>query len=202
MCSTSFKLPVCSVCRDNMEEPSDLSVRGTDLPEWITNEFLPTRNFPGQIVDRSFLRAINASVHRRKNFRYVDFTNSNYKDVPTEFPVDVNTMIAFGKANKLELHLYGYSHIYETFKKSYIDDTEKKIKIGGLVFPIYNSERGIYDAKVFLLVHDKHVYPIKKPLKILSPNLTSYRGVYCLKCGLTFSTATLKNIHYDLCLLN
>jgi hypothetical protein len=190
-----------------MGEPLDLkkSCKGNtgDLPEWITNEILPTRNFPSQIVeeDQSFLRAVNASVCRRCKFRNINFSNSNYKDVPTEFPVDVNTMIAFGKTNKMDLHLYGYSHIYETFKESYFNDSEKKIKIGGLVFPIFNSERGTYGSKVYLLLYNEHVYPIKKPLKILSPNITSDRGVYCLKCGLTFSTAVLKNIHYDLCLI-
>jgi hypothetical protein len=187
-------MSVCSVCGDNMDEPLDLRIKkiskgDTDLPDWITNEFLPTRNFPGQIVeeDQSFLRAINASVHRRKNFRYVNFINPDYKDIPTEFHLD--TVISFARANKLDIHLYGFARSLNLIKE-------------GVVYPIYNSERGIYDAKVFLLVHGKHFYPIRKPLKILRPELNSQSCEYCLKCGLTCPSSTMKNKHYDICLMD
>jgi hypothetical protein len=191
MCSTSFKLPVCSVCRDNMEGPLDLKkiCKGNtgDLPGWITNEFLPTRNFPDQIVDQSFLRAINASVHRRKNPRNVNFTNSNYKDVPTSFhPV---ALISFARANKLDLHLYGFARSLDENKE-------------GVVYPIYNSERGTYDAKVFLLIHGRQFYPIRNPLNILRPELDARPDRACLKCGSSFSSSTLRNKHYDICLMD
>jgi hypothetical protein len=155
-----------------------------DLPDCVKKEILTNWNSLEQREekDQCFLRSVNASIHRRRDPRYVDFNSPLYKDVPTSFPVEVNTMIAFGKTNNLDMHLYEF----------------KEKKIDGSVRAIFNSKTK--GPKVFLLLHKEHVLPIRNPLKILRPGLTSSNGLYCFKCGTTFSSSTSKNKHSDICL--
>jgi hypothetical protein len=215
---------VCSVCHRNLDDEClAIHVRNQHVeilelwrgkkcsgdievfPDWIKREIMPTWNFHRQSeeVDQCFLKAVNTSVHKRKDRSRFNFTIEGYKDIPTDFPVEIKTMIDFGKANKLDLHLYKYAKIDPEFVK----EVKKIINIDkeGVVYPVYNSERGTYDAKVFLLLHDEHVFAVRYPLAILRPELkSSYTqyGKYCLKCGTVFSSPTVTNKHYDICLTN
>jgi hypothetical protein len=167
-----------------MQAPMNPSVR--DLPDWVKRELLPTKNFPEQITDQSFLRAVNGSIFGGNDLRYVNFEYANYVDVPTSFPVDVKTMIDFAKVNKLDLHLYMYEELGENSQGN-----------AGRVYSIYNSNT--QGRRVFLLLHDDREFPIRNPFKLLKPQLKSRRPVYCYRCGATCGDSQRRNKHYQNC---
>jgi hypothetical protein len=176
-----------------MEAPLDLRITSKgdtgNLPDWVKRELLPIKNFPDQIVDHSFLRAINGSLRGRYvNSINVNFDYSDYKDIPTSFPVDVKTMIDFAKVNNLNLHLYMYEKIAEN---------SEGLGKGGRVYSIYNSKTE--GRRVFLLLHNDREFPIRNPFKLLRPQLKSPRPVYCYRCGTTFADSLRRNKHYDNC---
>jgi hypothetical protein len=164
----------------------DSSVRG--LPDWVKRELLPIKNFPEQIVEHSFLRAVNGSLFWRNDLRCVNFEYSDYKDIPTTFPVDVKTMIDFARVNKLDLHLYMYEEMGEN---------SEELRNGGRVYSIYNSNTE--GSRVFLLLHGDREFPIRNPFKLLRPQLKSRRPVYCYRCGATCGDSRRRDKHYENC---
>ncbi len=177
------------------------------LPAWVRCNLLPTTRWNGEVIrekNRCFLRSLNSARAPRKTGRNrIDFnTVKGYKNLPS-FPVDVDSMVAFAKENKIKLHLYGYTHIDQQFYR----DARKVLDIAedGIVYPIYNDpDVGARDA-VYLLLFENHVMPIRDPLRMMRPKLfidNSGRNtnVFCPRCGCIFHYADERNEHYQKCL--
>jgi hypothetical protein len=166
-----------------------------ELPEWVRKEILPTKKVG---KDKCFIASVNASVHRQKSFESIPFNYSGYKKIPTTFPVEMDTMLKFAKANDMNFHLYGFTEVDPDFVKN-----AKKIvniETDGIVYPMYNSPPEAKGPKVYLLLYKDHLFPIRNPGRLLRPKLNSKPYMQCLRCGTTNQNKTKLEIHYKNCL--